>query len=429
MLSAGASVVAKVVSVSTALITVPLTFHYLGVERYGMWMIMSSMVAMLAFADFGIGNGLLNIIAAAHGRDDNAAIRAAVSSGLVALCSVGLFILTAFAISYSFVPWFRFFNVHSALAQREAGPAIAVFVTCFALSIPSNIVLRTQMGLQRGFVASLWQCLGSVVALCAVLLAILLNAGLPWLVLAFMGGPLVALTVNSLIFFGSMRPDLAPGWSFVRRSTAAEVARTGALFFLLQIAASISYNAHNLIIAQILGVSAVAQYAVPDRLFSFITMAVTMALTPLWPAYRESLMRGDIEWMRRTLYRSIRVAVGSAAVLSTILVVAAPWLIQLWVGGAVKPPFFLILGLGLWKVVEAVGLCLAMFLNGAHVVKPQLIFTTLTAATSIALEIYLVRTIGVSGSVWATLTAFVAFALIPYAILTPRIMDNVARSR
>ena len=80
-LGASASLLAKVVSVGTVLISVPLTLHYLGPERYGMWMTMSSLVAIFSFADLGIGNGVLNAVAAAHGRDDRATIRGYVSSG------------------------------------------------------------------------------------------------------------------------------------------------------------------------------------------------------------------------------------------------------------------------------------------------------------------------------------------------------------
>ena len=63
VLSAIASAMAKIISITTALISVPLTLHYLGPERYGMWMTISSLAALLAFADLGIGNGMLNAIA------------------------------------------------------------------------------------------------------------------------------------------------------------------------------------------------------------------------------------------------------------------------------------------------------------------------------------------------------------------------------
>ena len=205
ILSAAAAAAAKVVSIGTAFVSVPLTLHYLGVERYGMWMTMSSLIATFAFADLGIGNGVLNAVAAAHGRDDRAAIRGFVSSGFFALSAVALLLIGAFALAYPFVPWFRIFHVETALARAEAGPALAMLVGCFALAIPVGIVQRVQMGLQRGFMASLWQCAGSLFGLGGLLLAIRCEAGLPWLILAFAGAPFVAALGNSLLFFGRTR--------------------------------------------------------------------------------------------------------------------------------------------------------------------------------------------------------------------------------
>src|ERR1700685_3295376 len=47
------SALSKIVTVLTSLISVPLTLHYLGVERYGLWMTISSLIACLSFADLG----------------------------------------------------------------------------------------------------------------------------------------------------------------------------------------------------------------------------------------------------------------------------------------------------------------------------------------------------------------------------------------
>src|SRR2546423_1279703 len=54
-LSAFAGFGAKGVSMATTLITVPLTLRYLGPERYGVWMTMSSVMMMMVFADLGLG--------------------------------------------------------------------------------------------------------------------------------------------------------------------------------------------------------------------------------------------------------------------------------------------------------------------------------------------------------------------------------------
>ena len=135
-LTAVASALAKILSVGTALISVPLTLHYLGVERFGMWMTISSLIAMLAFADFGIANGVLSAVAEAHGRDDRAALQRIVSSGFFMLTAIAAGLLALFVALYAHVIWHAVFNVQSALPRAEAGPVLALLAACFACASP-----------------------------------------------------------------------------------------------------------------------------------------------------------------------------------------------------------------------------------------------------------------------------------------------------
>ena len=193
-LTALASGIAKGISILTGLITIPLTLGYLGVERYGVWMTISSVVLMMGFADLGMGNGLLNAISEAHGNDDRQAALNYVSSGFFMLLGVALLIVLVFILAYPFVPWPTVFNIKSKLAAQEAGPAMAAFVVIFALNLPLGVVQRVQMGYQEGYQTSLYQCLGSIFGLIAVLLVIYVEGGLAWLVLAMAGGPVLGLT-------------------------------------------------------------------------------------------------------------------------------------------------------------------------------------------------------------------------------------------
>ena len=292
-LSALASVLAKLISVSTALISVPLTLRYLGAERYGMWMTMSSLVAILGFADLGIGNGLLTSVAAAHGRNDRVEIRAHVSSAYFILTIIGIGVLGLFAICYPLVDWSGIFNVKTDIARREAAPAVAVLIACFALAIPLGVVQRVQMGLQQGFMASLWQCCASLAALAAVLVCIHLQAALPFLVLGLVGVPLLVGVLNSLLFFVRLQKDIAPQYKAVSRAVIVKVVKTGLLFLVLQITGALLLTSDNIILAQMLGPEAVAGYSIPEKLFSLISTTTAMALSPLWPAYSEAIARGD----------------------------------------------------------------------------------------------------------------------------------------
>ena len=215
LLSSLAAAAAKMISVGAALVSVPLTLHYLGPERYGMWMTMSSFIAMLSFADLGMGNGLLNAVAQANGRDDRAAIRGLVSSAYAALTAVAVAMGIIAATVYPFVPWPKLFNVQSELAAHEAGPAMAAFFACFALNIPFGVVQRVQTGLQQGFRSGLWQCGASLLSLAALLAAIRMEASLPVLVLALLAVPLAINAANAAFFFGVAARDLLPAVRYV----------------------------------------------------------------------------------------------------------------------------------------------------------------------------------------------------------------------
>lgn len=421
-LSAGASLLAKAFSVGAALITVPLTLHYLGSERYGMWMTMSSLVAMLSFADLGIGNGVLSAVATAYGRDDRGAILEIVSSGFFTLTAIGVGILCLFALAYPFVPWFKLFNVESAQARAEAGPALAMLVACFALGIPAGIVQRTQMGLQRGFMASLWQCASSLCTLIALLVAIRFEVKLPWLVLAFAGTPHLAALANGLLFFGRLEPDIAPSRTAVSREAALRVTQTGMLFFALQIFVGVSFTSDNIVIAQLLGAGSVTDYSVPASMFNVITMLLSMALMPLWPSYGEAIARGDRVWVRKTFKRSVLISVCLAGLASFCLVLLGPTLLALWVGHVIDPPFLLLIGFGVWKVIEAGGNAFAMFLNGARIVRAQIVAGIATAACAIVLKIVLVGEVGVAGAVWATIISYLLFTALPLGLMAPRFL-------
>lgn len=427
--SATAAAGAKVIAVSTQLISIPLTLHYLGAERYGMWLTLSSFIAVLAFADFGIGNGLLSRVASAHGQDDYETIRKYVSSSLVTLLLISAILVTSVAIASAFISWPSVFNVRSKLATAEAHSAAVVFSICLALTIPVSIVQKVQTGLQMGFVSSIWNGASNLLALIGIIISTQLQLGLPWLVFSFMGAPLIVGAINFFTFFFLQRPDLSPHLSHFSRRAANEVGKTGMLFFTLQILASIAYSSDPIIISHILGPSYVPQYSVPERMFSIVGMIVAMGLGPLWPAYGEALSRNDMAWAATALRRSIGAALLVAGTCSTAIAIAGPTLLHLWVGKTVTAAPAILVGLALWKVIEAAGQAIATFLNGARIVQFQVAVAAATCVAMFAGKVVLIGKLGVYGGVWATIIAYTLFSIVPTSIRLNSLLDNISRRK
>ncbi len=413
--------VARGTRLLTALISVPLTIGYLGTERYGLWVAIASLLAMLAFADLGIGNGLLNVIAEAHGRDDRALAARYVSSAFFFLLALATVLGGLLAASYHAIHWAGLFNVTSPLAAEEAGPAAAVFLGCFLVGLPLGVVQRVQLGYQEGFRASLWEALGSAIGLAGVLVAIVLHAGLPLLVLAMAGGPVAALAMNGIVLFGRQRPWLRPRLRLAARDSAVRVLRLGVLFFILQVVMALAFYSDSFVVARLFGAGTVARYAVPAKLFDMVTMLSAMLLTPLWPAYGEAITRGDHAWVRRTLLRSIGGVLVLTVSAGVVLIAIGPMAVRIWAGPAVVPTRALLLALAAWNILSNLGSAVAMFLNGAGRLRFQVAAAVALAVTAISLKVVLGRALGLPGLAWGTALAYLITVALPCAIYVPRV--------
>lgn len=424
-LSSLAAILSKSVSVLTMLISVPLTLRYLGTERYGMWMTIGSIVIMIGFADLGLGLGLTNAVSEAHGQDDSHSAASYVSSGFFMLSGIALLILAAFALAYPLISWPSLFNVKSPLAAKEAGPAMAAFMVCFAINLPLGVVRGTQMGYQESFFNSLWESAGKVLGLMALILVVYLKAGLVWLIIAVAGGPALAVTCNGLVLVGYQRPWLRPRWKHFSSASARRISHIGIYFFILQITATLAIYSDNLVAAQILGPDAVAHYSVLQQLFDIAPVLSVMLVGPLWPAYGEAYARGDFAWIKRTMVRSLLITIPLVGLPSLFLIVFGPKIIRLWVGSFIVPSFFLLLGFGLWKTMSAIGNTVAMFFNGLNIMRFQVVMGLFWAISALLLKIYLARTLGLPGIVWGTIITYALFCMIPWSIYIPRLFANM----
>ena len=412
---------ARASSMLVTIISVPLTLSYLGNERFGLWMTATSVVSMLAFADFGIGNGLLSAVAEASGRDDLEAIRRYISSGFAILIAIAVcLVLLFFSTAYPLVDWPHVFNVHTPTARAEAGPAIAALVLCVAGSISALVVPRVQLALQHGFIYNVWVTIGQLTSISAIWLVSIKHGSVPLLILALSGLPQVVSGINGLFFFHRNR-QYRPSWAFVDKAAIRRILDTGLLFVLLQVGLSISFASDKLIIARLLGAEAVASYAVYERVFGVGVNLMMVMLTPIWPAYAEAWARNDTDWVRRALWRSVSLSMGVSAAFAASIVVAGPFIVTLWMRKSVPVDPIVLYGLGIWCVIQSLLNALSMLLNGLHMIRIQVIAVALTACVGIPLKLILVRHVGPAGAVLASSAVAACFSVVPFSIVVWKI--------
>ena len=400
-----ASVVERGLTIVIGLVTVPLSLSYLGASQYGLWATITSFVGLFAFADLGIGYGVMNAVAAATGRDDRREVRSVLSNGLAMLLVAGAIILGVFALTYPFLQWERILGVDDPADVQVARAAMIVLAVLFAVNIPLGLVQRLQYGLQRGYLNSVVQLTGSVTGLLLILAVIRLDLGLTGMVGMFLIAPMLA-TIAVAVWMMRKDRDLVPDVSLVRLDAMKRLLQTGGMFFVIQMSASLAFASDNLIIAQVLGTEAVASYAVHQKLFSPVQAMVAFIMTPLWPAYTEAIARGDIRWVRLVLARSAAV-LGVGSLVGTLLLLwQADWLMHLWLRGKMDVQAGLCVALTVWITVDSIGKAFSMFLNGAGILKQQLYITLAFVPLCLTLKVLFAGWFGVQGLPWAMAIAW-----------------------
>lgn len=423
LLTGGSTAVVKIFTVAINLITVPLTVNYLGAERYGLWMAISSVIALMGFADLGLGNGLLNAVSKANGRNSTKDAQVAVSSTFFLLLGISCFLFLIFISVFPLISWKDVFNVKSALAIQESGPTMMVLVVILLINMPLGIIQRVQDGYQEGYRFQLWLILGSMLSFVGLLICVYLKSGLTWLVLAYSGGQLIATILNGLYLFNRKRKYLRPSFKFFNLEIGKGLVRSGLIFFLLGLFTLLANTSDDIVITQTLSPSAVAGYEIVKKLFLF-SMFSQYIIQPLWPAFAEAMESGDIAWAKNTIKRALRLSIISAAVISLPLLIFGKQIVTIWVSAQYIPSWSLLLGFYVFVLLGNYGGVMSTFLNSGPLLQKQLIIVGLAGISSVLLKIFFALNFGVSGIVWATIAGYSLFYIFPSYKLAFNYLNN-----
>jgi O-antigen/teichoic acid export membrane protein len=112
-------------------ITVPITLSYLDLEKYGVWVTISSVVAWIAFFDMGLGHGMKNKIAESMAKHEAVLTKTYISTSYLAISVFSLLAMAVITAASFMLNWQQIFKTH-ALTNNEL-QIIVLMVTFFIL--------------------------------------------------------------------------------------------------------------------------------------------------------------------------------------------------------------------------------------------------------------------------------------------------------
>lgn len=407
---------ARGVGLLSPLLLLSLASRTIGLELYGLWVATLSLTGMVAFADLGLGNGLMTRLAESEARGDSRTGRLQVAAAYRALTLIAATLLVLlWIVVQSGFSLAAILDTRSEVLRGDADAIVGIVVASFIVGIPTMLIQRVQYGCQQVARANLWLAAGSLLAVGSFAVATLLTDDPVVPILASAGTPILVSLVNTVLFFTHNRPDLLP----LRVSTDWVIARRlvtlGGYFFALSILTAISLNVDTPLVSRSLGLGDAAEYAVAARMAAALGVVVTVVNMPLWAANSQALMVGDAAWIRRTTLRATLLSVSAVLALSLPLAAFGQQISEVlgYPGGVSRG---LLLGLAGFQICLAVASPTFMVANAAGIVWPQLVGFGLFLGVGLPLKLILLGKMGAVGLPVAGSAAYAAF-LFPMAAL------------
>ena len=359
-------------SILIGLVLLPVTVGYVNSEIYGVWLTISSMVAWISFFDIGIANGLKNRLVEAIAQNDYELGRKYVSTTYAILSLIFIpLMFVLIPISY-FVNWSAVLNISESNCE---GLLIAIIITTayfcfnFILSTINTVILAEQRPADASLRSLIQQLVSFVII---VVLTKTTEGSLVKLCLALCAAPLVVVSFFNVYLYCTRYKNIAPSFKYVDFNVAPSLLKLGVQFFVIQIACIIQFQMTNFLILRYFGGTEVTAYNVSYKYFNILMMVWTILISPLWVGFTDAIAKNDFQWIINVINK-FRKMFFAFLIVGVLMLLISPFIYDIWMGDKVSVSFILSLFVLLYNLVYMFGTVYVNFLNGAGVLKTQVI--------------------------------------------------------
>lgn len=379
-----AMVLIKGGSILVGLLIVPLTLTYVDNDTYGIWLSLSSMVAWFSFFDIGINNGLKNRLTEALAKNDIQLAKKYVSTTYALMMLIFIPLMILLLGLAPLLDWQSILNLHqNAVEGLLASTCIIIAYFCINFVLSTINVVMTADQYPAG--ASLQTFLQQLCSLIVIYLLTLFTKGsLLNLCIGLCLGPIIVVSLFNVILFSGKYKSIAPRLSDVDFSVAPDLFKLGVRFFVIQIAGIIQYQMANFLIIRYFGAGDVTEYNIAYKYFNVPFLLWATIITPVWAAVTDAIAKDDYEWISGMVQKYLKYLL-IFVVAELLLLLLSNVFYNIWIGDKVNVHFDISLWMMIFNVVMMFGSIFVNVLNGAGILRVQVLACIISPLVFIAL--------------------------------------------
>ncbi len=388
----------------------PFIISHVGVEDYGIYLLVGAFVGYFGLLDFGVGSALVKYVAQYTAKEDNKSINEMVSSSFAFYMGVGIVICLSILFIGTF--YVGFFNMDPS--QADKARLIAYLVAIGALtSWPMRSFASILPGLQRYDVGALIQFTRALVNAGATVYILLNGGGI--LDLIFWGIVIGAFSqLATVIVVQRFLPFLELKKEYMGMNAMRKIFTFSSVVFIGQIVGMIVLGTDRIVIGAFVSVAAITHYAIARKLHDIVHAASSLPASALLPAATELETKDNKAAIERLVFRGGKYKCALILGAATVIFVLAEPIINIWMG-----PEWIFMAqstqvyISYWFVFAAWGV-MGTVLLAQERFKPIMTLLSFNAILNLALSLILVQYYGLLGVVMGT--------VIPYFLIMPIII-------
>lgn len=315
--------VALAVNVAIAFFLIPAILAHLGEKRFGMWMLVSSVVGYFGLLRLGVGTGVFRYVPLFRGKGNADQVNAVVSAGMAFYTVVGFVILaTSFFCAGLIADFFQ--------GGQELAILIRLFGLAAALECPS-LIFDTAIKSYESFVfANLVSISGAILRAGALFGCIFMGYGL-----VPMGWAIVVVTflmlVGKGITFRICCPDVKLGRRKITLSVLKLLILYGLIIMVESVGALLEFQSPKLIIGKVVSLEAVGFFAVVVLLVKYYRVLIFALTHVLMPRFSYLSGQNASRKIQRLFFRGSKYVTCVAGMVALLLWSVGPSFLRLWI--------------------------------------------------------------------------------------------------
>lgn len=385
----------------------PFNVAHLGQAVYGLWVLIGSITVYFSMFDMGYGVAQVRFAAKYRAQGDTTALNEIASTMFFVFSVIGLFtFVLAILISFNLE---KIFPLTSE--QARTGQIILLFISAYvALSFPFSVFGGIVNGFQRTHLNGVVALLTALIVAAVNVVVLLSGYGLAELVAATTGVRILsylAYASNAFRVFPALRIRMR----YFKLERLREVTGFSVFILIIDLANKLNYSTDAIVIGAFLGTSAVAVWAVAQRLIEIIQRVTDQLNSVLFPVVVDSSTVQRDDRLQKILIQGTRLSLAMVVPLATVLGLTARPLVMIWVGPAFSDSINVIYILSLVVALRVGNATSAVILKGSGLHK-FLAFSNLSMAVgNLILSVLLVRVYGLIGVAIGTLIPMIVISM------------------